>query len=57
VIGEKDLFGLSRLVNLEIPEARAKQVLENLQRMEQGAALVNEVELGPQDELAPEWRP
>lgn len=57
MIGEKDLFGLSRLVNLEIPEARAKQVLENLQRMEQGAALVNEVELGPQDELAPEWRP
>jgi len=57
VIGEKELSRLSRLVALDIPEARIKAVLENLQRMEQVAALVNAVELGPEDELAPEWKP
>jgi Asp-tRNA(Asn)/Glu-tRNA(Gln) amidotransferase C subunit len=57
VIGKEELAGLSRLVNLEIPEARAKSVLENLQRMEQVAAAVNAVELAPADELGPEWRP
>ena len=57
MIGKDDLMGLSRLVNLEIPEARVKLVLENLQRMEQVAAAVNAVELGPEDEIGPEWRP
>ena len=57
MIEEKELLGFSRLVSLEIPEARVKGVLENLQRMEQVAALVNAVELGPEDELGPEWRP
>ena len=57
MIGEKELSRLSRLVALDIPEARIKAVLENLQRMEQVAALVNAVELGPEDELAPEWKP
>ena len=57
MIGNEELFGLSRLAGLEISEARAKPVLENLQRMGQVAALVNSVELGPEDELGPEWRP
>lgn len=57
MIGKEELFALSRLVSLEIPEAKAKSVLENLQRMEQVAAAVNAVELGPEDELGPEWRP
>ncbi len=57
MIGKEELFGLSRLVSLEIPEARAKPVLENLQRMEQVAALLNAVRLGPEDELGPEWKP
>jgi Protein of unknown function (DUF4089) len=57
MIGKEELLGLSRLVSLEIPEARAKHVLENLQRMEQVAAAVNAVELGPEDEIGPEWRP
>ena len=57
MIEEKEMFGLSRMVVLEIPQQRAKAVLENLQRMEQVAAAVNAVELGPEDELGPEWRP
>ena len=57
MIGKDELSGLSRLVGLEIPEARAKAVLENLQRMEQVAQAVNAVELGPEDEIGPEWRP
>jgi Asp-tRNA(Asn)/Glu-tRNA(Gln) amidotransferase C subunit len=57
VIGAKELSGLSRLVALEIPEERARAVLENLQRMEQVAQVVNAVELGPEDELAPVWIP
>jgi Asp-tRNA(Asn)/Glu-tRNA(Gln) amidotransferase C subunit len=57
MIEAKDLPGLARLAALEIPEKRAKAVLENLQRMEQVAQVVNAVELGPEDELGPEWRP
>ena len=57
MIGEEEMFALSRLVALDVPEAREKSVLTNLQRMEQVAALVNAVELGPEDELGPEWRP
>ena len=57
MIGKDELTGLARLLNLEIPEARVKLVLENLQRMEQVAQAVNSVELGPEDELGPEWRP
>jgi len=57
VIGEKELLGLARLVDLEVPEAKAAAVLANLQRIEQVAQVVNAVELGPEDELAPLWRP
>jgi hypothetical protein len=46
-----------KVVDLKIEEKRIPAVLANLQRMEQVAALVNSVELGPQDELGPEWRP
>jgi Asp-tRNA(Asn)/Glu-tRNA(Gln) amidotransferase C subunit len=57
VIGEEELPGLARLMALEIPEQRAKAVLANLQRIEQVAEAVNAVELGPEDEIGPEWRP
>jgi len=57
VIGEEELRVLSRLSSLEISPERRKNVLENLQRMEQVAQVVNAVELGPEDELGPEWRP
>ena len=57
MIGEEDLSALCRLSPLEISTARRKAVLENLQRMEQVAQAVNAVELGPEDEIGPEWRP
>jgi hypothetical protein len=57
VIGKEDLPGLMKVVNLKIEEKRIPAVLENLQRMEQVAAAVNAVELGPEDEIGPEWRP
>ena len=46
-----------KAVNLRIEEKRIPAVLANLQRNEQVAALVNAVELGPDDELAFEWKP
>jgi len=46
-----------KLVDLKIEEKRIPMVLENLQRMEQVAQMVNAVELAPEDELGPEWRP
>lgn len=57
MIEEKDLSGLSRLAVLDIPEQRIKAVLENFQRIQQVAQAVNEVELGPEVEIGPEWRP
>ena len=57
MIEEKQLLGLSRLVALEIPEQRIKAVLENFRRLQQVAQAVNEIALGPEDELGPEWRP
>ena len=57
MIGEAELLALSRLASLEISPERQNAVLENLQRMEQVAAAVNAVELGPEDEIGPEWRP
>jgi len=57
MIGEEGLLGLSRLVDLEIEEKRRKAVLENLERIAQVAAVINAVELAPEDELGPEWRP
>jgi Protein of unknown function (DUF4089) len=57
VIGEEDLPGLMKIMNLKVEEKRIPALLANLQRMEQVAAVVNAVELGPEDELAPEWKP
>jgi Asp-tRNA(Asn)/Glu-tRNA(Gln) amidotransferase C subunit len=57
VIEEKELRGLSGLVALDIPEQRIKAVLENFRRIQQVAQAVNEVELGAEDEIGPEWRP
>ncbi len=57
MIAEKDLRGLSGLVALDIPEQRIKAVLENFRRIQQVAQAVNEIELAPQDEIGPEWRP
>jgi Asp-tRNA(Asn)/Glu-tRNA(Gln) amidotransferase C subunit len=57
VIGEKELLCLAGLAALDIPESRKKAVLENLQRIEQIAQVVNDIELGPADELAPVWKP
>ena len=57
MIGEKELLGLADFVGLEIPVQRTKAVLENLQRIEQVALAVNAVELKPEDEIGPEWRP
>ena len=41
VIGEEDLAGLMKAVDLRIEEKRIPSVLENLRRMEQVAAVVN----------------
>ncbi len=57
MIGREDLLGLMKIVNLQIEEKRIPAVLENLQRIEQVAQVVNEIELGPADELGPEWKP
>jgi 1-carboxybiuret hydrolase subunit AtzG-like len=57
VIRKEDVLGFAEMVGLSIEEKRIQSVLANLQRMEEVAALVNAVELGPEDELGPEWRP
>jgi Asp-tRNA(Asn)/Glu-tRNA(Gln) amidotransferase C subunit len=57
VIEEKELLGLSRVAALDLPEQRIKAVLENFRRIQQVAQAVNAVELAPEDEIGPEWRP
>lgn len=57
MIQKGELPGLMELIDLKIEEKRIPAVLENLQRMEQVAQAVNAVELGPEDEIGPEWRP
>ena len=57
MIGETELLGFMKVIDLKIEEKRIPTVLENLQRMEQVAQAVNAVELAPEDELGPEWRP
>jgi len=47
----------ARLAGLELDPARRRGVLGNLQRIEQLAQPVLEVELGHEDELGPEWKP
>ena len=57
MIGETELLGFMKVIDLKIEEKRIPTVLENLQRMEQVAQAVNAVELAPEDELGSEWRP
>ncbi len=57
MIGEQELLGLSRLNALDVEPERQRAVLENLQRIAQVAAVVNAVDLAPEDEIGPEWRP
>jgi hypothetical protein len=57
VIGEEDLQRLAVLNGLELGAFGLPAILANLQRIEQVAQLMNAVELRPEDELAPEWRP
>jgi Asp-tRNA(Asn)/Glu-tRNA(Gln) amidotransferase C subunit len=57
VIEKEEMSGLMKLVNLEIEDKRIPTVLENLQRMEQVFQAVAAVELAPEDEIGPEWRP
>ena len=57
MIDKEGLAGLAAAVGLPIDEARAPLVLENLQRMEQVYQAIAAVELGPEDEIGPEWRP
>jgi hypothetical protein len=56
-VTKEDLLGFAALVGLPVDEHRIPLVLENLVRMEQVAQAVNAVELAPEDELGPEWRP
>lgn len=57
MISEEDLAGFMKVVDLKMEEKRIPAVLANLRRMAQVAQAVNAVELGPEDELGPEWRP
>ena len=57
MIDREGLLGLMKLIDLKIEDQRIPVVLENLQRMEQVAGVVNAVELAPEDEIGPEWRP
>jgi hypothetical protein len=57
VIRKEDVLGLAGMVGLPIEEKRIQPILANLQRIEQVAAAVNAVELDPEIEIGPEWRP
>ena len=57
MIGDEDLSRLSSLNAFEMEQKRKKAVLENLRRIAQVAAIVNAVELRPEDEIGPEWKP
>jgi hypothetical protein len=57
VISREDVLGFAAVVGLPIDERRIPLVVENLQRMEQVYQAVAAVELGPEDEIGPEWRP
>jgi gamma-glutamyl phosphate reductase len=56
-LGEKEVLAAAQLAALGIDPARLPAVLANLQRIAQLAQPVNDVELGPEDELGPAWRP
>jgi hypothetical protein len=57
VINREEMLGFMKLMDLNIEEKRIPTVLENLQRMEQVYQAVAAVELAPEDEIGPEWRP
>lgn len=57
MIGKEDLPGLLKAADLQVEEASIPAVLANLQRIEQLARALQAVELGPEDEIGPEWRP
>ena len=57
MISGDDLPGFMKAVNLRIEEKRIPAVLANLQRVEQIGSVLDAVELGPEDELGPEWKP
>jgi hypothetical protein len=52
-----EIRGLAEFISLPVEEERIPQILENLDRIAQVAAVVNAVALGPEDEIGPEWRP
>ena len=56
-VDEKYVREAARLVGLGLDPARVPAVLANLRRITQVAELVNQVELAPEDELGPEWKP
>jgi len=56
-IDEKYVLEAARQAGLEIDPARLPAVLGNLQRIALLAQPVLEVELAPEDELGPEWKP
>lgn len=56
-VDRKYVQDAARLVGLGLDPARVPAVLANLRRLAQVAQLVNQVELAPQDELGPEWKP
>jgi len=56
-IDEKYVIEAARQAGLELDPERLRAVLGNLQRIAQLAQPVLEVELGPGDELGPEWKP
>ena len=57
MISEEELLGFARSNDLELEAKKIQDILDNFHRIEQAAQVVNSVELGPEDELAPEWRP
>jgi len=56
-IDEKYVIEAARQAGLELGPERLRAVLGNLQRIAQLAQVVLEVELKPEDELGPEWKP
>ena len=56
-VDENHVREAARLVGLGLDPARVPAVLANLRRIAEMAVLVNAVELGPEDELGPEWKP
>ena len=57
MISEEELLGFARSNDLELEAKKIQDILNTFHRIEQAAQVVNSVELGPEDELAPEWRP